>query len=89
MISYATADSRLAAFLLTRGVPLKGTETKYRGEEDRVMLLFDVDEDRLASLKREFFEGAEAPALTLLNHAKSVMHAIREARELARESVQN
>jgi hypothetical protein len=84
-IQYQTADSRLAAFLQVRGVPLFGTETRYQGEEDRVHLLFEVDDKRIAELKREFFEGASAPALELLNAHKATMHTIRQARELARE----
>lgn len=83
---YQTADSRLASYLQVRGVPLFGTEIRYQGEEDRVHLLFNVDENKIAELKREFFEGAVAPALELLNAHKSTMHQIREARELARES---
>ena len=83
---YSTADSRLAAFLQVRGVALHGTETRYQGEEDRVHLLFNVDENKIAELKRAFFEGAECPALELLNFHKSTMHTIREARELSRES---
>lgn len=83
---YSTADSRLAAFLQVRGVALTGTETRYQGQEDRVHLLFEVDEHRIAELKREFFEGASAPALEILNFHKATMHCIREARELSRES---
>lgn len=83
---YQTADSRLAAFLLVRGCSLAGTETRYQGEEDRVHFLFNVDEDKIATLKREFFEGAEAPALPILNEHKRAMHLVREARELAREA---
>lgn len=85
-IQYQTADSRLAAFLITRGIALAGTETKYQGEEDRVHFLFDVDETVITGLKREFFEGASCPALELLNQHKFVMHQVRSARELARES---
>jgi hypothetical protein len=85
-MTYSTADSRLAAFLQVRGVALVGTETRYQGDEDRVHLLFEVDERRIAELKREFFEGAACPALELLNFHKATMHCIREARELARES---
>jgi hypothetical protein len=83
---YSTADSRLAAFLQVRGVVLHGTETRYQGDEDRVHLLFNVDENRIAELKREFFEGGQCAALELLNFHKATMHCIREARELARES---
>lgn len=83
---YQTADSRLCAFLIVRGCSLAGTETKYQGDEDRVHFLFNVDESTITALKREFFEGAAAPALELLNSHKFVMHTVREARELARES---
>lgn len=83
---YSTSDSRLSAFLMSRGLSLAGTDTRYRGDEDRVHMLFNVDEDQITSLKREFFEGAAAPALELLNFHKQVMHTVREARELARES---
>jgi hypothetical protein len=83
---YSTADSRLCAFLIVRGCSLAGTETKYQGDEDRVHFLFNVDEDKITGLKREFFEGAACPALELLNQHKFVMHQVREARELARES---
>ena len=82
---YQTADSRLCAFLIVRGCSLAGTETKYQGEEDRVHFLFNVDEDKITGLKREFFEGGEVPALEFANVMKSTMHAIREAREIARE----
>jgi len=85
-MTYSTADSRLAAFLQVRGVPLFGTEVRYQGEEDRVHLLFNVEDNKIAELKREFFEGGQCPALELLNFHKSTMHCIREARELARES---
>lgn len=84
-LQYKTADSRLGAFLLANGLSLSGTELNYHGDEDRVYLLFEVDEDEILDLKRRFFEGATAPALEILNHAKFVMHAIRECRELARE----
>ena len=83
---YSTSDSRLAAFLQARGISLSGTDTRYQGEEDRVHLLFNVEESQITSLKREFFEGGQCAALPLLNFHKSTMHAIREARELARES---
>ena len=76
----------LAAFLQVRGIPLAGTDTRYSGDEDRVHLLFEVDEDKITGLKREFFEGGEVPALEFANCMKSTMHAIREARELAREA---
>lgn len=83
---YSTADSRLCAFLLVRGCNLTGTETLYRGDEDRVHFLFEVDENHITDLKREFFEGASAPALPLLNEHKRSMHLVREARELARQA---
>lgn len=83
---YSTADSRLSAFLMIRGCNLVGTETRYLGEEDRVHFQFEVDENQIAQLKREFFEGAVAPALELLNAHKSAMHLVRQARELAREA---
>ena len=83
---YSTSDSRLASFLQIRGVALQGTDTRYQGEEDRVHLLFEVNEDQITGLKREFFEGGQVPALEFANVMKSTMHAIREARELARES---
>jgi hypothetical protein len=85
---YRTADSRLAAFLLANGLSLSGTELTFHGDEDRVYLLFNVDEDKILELKRAFFEGASSPALALLNFSKSVMFHIRECRELARESKQ-
>lgn len=83
---YSSADSRLAAFLIVKGTSLAGTETKYQGDEDRVHLLFNVEEDQIARLKREFFEGGQVEALAYANAQKFVMHTIREARELARES---
>ena len=83
---YSTSDSRLASFLQIRGVALQGTDTRYSGDEDRVHLLFEVNEDQITGLKREFFEGGQVPALEFANVMKSTMHAIREARELARES---
>jgi hypothetical protein len=86
MPAYSTADSRLASFFVVRGHPLRGTDTRYQGDEDRVHLLFDIEEDKLTSLKREFFEGGQVPALEFANSMKALMHAIREARELARES---
>lgn len=86
MSVYSTADSRLASFIQVRGVPLVGTDTRYQGDEDRVHLLFEVDEEKITGIKREFFEGATAPALELLNFHKATMHTIREARELAREA---
>jgi hypothetical protein len=84
---YSTSDSRLAAFLIVRGCPLQGTDTRYQGDEDRVHLLFEVNEDQITGFKREFFEGAACPALELLNQHKFVMHQVRSARELARESL--
>lgn len=89
MSVYKTADSRLAAFLISNGLSLTGTELTYRGDEDRVFLLFNVEEDRILELKRLFFEGASCPALPLLNAAKTCMFAIRECRELAREAKQS
>jgi len=83
---YSTSDSRLASFIQIRGISLAGTDTRYSGDEDRVHLLFEVDEDRITQLKREFFEQGMVPALEFANVMKSTMHAIREARELARES---
>ena len=83
---YSTADSRLAAFLQVRGIPLSGTETRFQGEDDRVHLRFEVDEARIVELKREFFEGGQVPALEFANFMKSTMHAIREAREIARDA---
>jgi hypothetical protein len=64
---YSTSDSRLAAYIQAKGVPLAGTDTRYAGEEDRVHLLFEVDENQITKLKREFFEGSASPALELLN----------------------
>lgn len=84
MTRYSTSDSRLAAYVQARGVPLFGTEVRYQGDDDRVHLLFDVEESKIAELKREFFEGASAPALELLNFHKATMFQIRDARELAR-----
>lgn len=83
---YSTSDSRLGAFIIARGTPLAGTDTRYQGDEDRVHLLFEIEEDKITGLKREFFENGQCPALELLNQHKFVMHSIREARELARES---
>jgi hypothetical protein len=85
-MQYQTADSRLCAFLMVRGCSLVGTDTRYQGDEDRVHFLFNVDEDKITQLKREFFELGQAPALELLNAHKQAMHLVREARELARES---
>lgn len=86
MITYSTGDSRLSAFLIIRGCNLVGTETRMQGEEDRVHFLFNVDEARIAELKREFFEGGQVPALEYGNSMKQCMHLVREARELAREA---
>lgn len=84
--SYATQDSRLAAFFLVNGIPFEGTETRYQDEDDRVLLRFVIeDEEKFSQLKRDFFEGGSVPALAFANSMKSVMHLIREARELARE----
>ena len=85
-IQFSTGDSRLAAFIQARGIPLTGTETKYLGDDDRVHLLFEVEQDEITGIKRDFFEGGSCPALELLNCHKAVMHTIREARELAREA---
>lgn len=86
MATYSTADSRLASFLIIRGCPLQETETRFSGDEDRVHLIFTVAEDQIAALKREFFEGGQVPALEFANQMKFVMHTIREARELSRNS---
>lgn len=83
---YSTQDSRLSAFLVVRGCTLTGTETRYQGDDDRVYLLFEVDENKIANLKREFFEGALVNALEFGNAMKSCMFTIREARELSRQS---
>lgn len=83
---YQTADSRLAAFLQVRGVALAGTETRYQGDEDRVHMIFNVDDDKIAELKRDFFENGQVCALEFANSMKNIMHLVREARELARES---
>lgn len=86
MITYSTGDSRLSAFLMVRGCTIAGTETRQQGEEDRVHFLFNVDDARIAELKREFFEGGQVAALEYANFMKQCMHLVREARELARES---
>lgn len=84
---YQTQDSRLAAFFILHGIPLQGTELRYQDKEERVLLRFVIeDEDKFAQLKRDFFEGGLVPALAYANSLKSTMHAIREARELAREA---
>jgi hypothetical protein len=86
-MQYQTQDSRLAAFFLTNGIPLFGTEVRYQDEDDRVLLTFDIqDEAQFVQLKRQFFEGGTVPALQFANHLKFIMHAIREARELARQA---
>ena len=84
-MTYKTADSRLAAFLASNDIPMTGTELAYHGDEDRVYFKFEVDEQKILELKRAFFEGASCPALPLLNHAKTMMHHVRECRELARQ----
>jgi len=90
MTIYTTQDSRLGAFLLIHNVPFEGTELRYQGEDDRVLLRFIIkDEGELQKLKRDFFEGGTVPALAYSNAMKTVMHAIREARELAREAAQS
>jgi hypothetical protein len=82
---YATQDSRLAAFLMVHDIKFEGTEVRYQEEDDRVLLRFIItDQNRFAELKRKFFEGGEVPALLYANCLKATMHAIREARELAR-----
>lgn len=86
---YRTADSRLAAFLLSNGLSLAGTELTFHGEEDRVYLLFNVDEAKILELKRNFFEGASCPALEFANNCKHIMHCIRQCRELARDAAQS
>jgi len=85
LMQYQTQDSRLAAYLLTNGIPLFGTEVRYQEEDDRVLLTFTIeDQDQFSQLKRDFFENGKVPALLFANNLKFVMHAIREARELAR-----
>jgi hypothetical protein len=87
MVQYNTQDSRLAAFFLINGIPFVGTETRFQDDDDRVLLQFRIDdEEKFAQLKRDFFEGGLVPALAFANAMKSVMHAIREARELSRSS---
>jgi hypothetical protein len=86
MTTYSTGDSRLSAFLMIRGCAFTGTETRDQGNEDRVHFLFEVEETRIAELKREFFELGLVPALEYANSMKYCMHVVREARELARES---
>ncbi len=86
-MQYQTQDSRLAAFLLTNGIPMMGTELRYQEEDDRVLLTFNIaDQDKFSQLKRDFFENGQVPALLFANNLKFIMHAIREARELARLS---
>lgn len=85
-MTYSTSDSRLAAFFVLRGCPLTGTETRYQNDDERVYLIFDItDESQFTQLKRDFFEGGAVPALAFANAMKSIMHTIREARELSRE----
>jgi hypothetical protein len=82
---YSTQDSRLCAFLMINNVPFIGTELKYQDDDDRVLLQFNIeDQEKFSELKRQFFEGGTVPALAFANQMKFVMHAIREARELAR-----
>ena len=84
-MQYQTQDSRLAAFMITNGIPLLGTELRYQDEDDRVLLSFLIDDqEKFAQLKRDFFENGQVPALLFANNLKFVMHAIREAREIAR-----
>jgi len=86
-MTYQTQDSRLAAFFLINGIPFEGTETRCQEEDDRVLLRFRIDdEEKFAQLKRDFFEDGLVPALAFANSMKSVMHLIREARELARDA---
>lgn len=85
-MNYSTQDSRLAAFLMLNGVTFAGTELRYQDDDDRVLLQFTIeDQDKFSELKRQFFEGGTVPALAFANQMKFVMHAIREARELARQ----
>jgi hypothetical protein len=89
MTTYATSDSRLAAFFLLHGVKFENTEVLDKNGDDRVSLRFSFEsEERLAELKRGFFEGATVPALTFANSLKTTMHMIRQAREMAREGRQ-
>ena len=83
---YVTQDTRMAAYFVLKGLPILGTETKYQQDDERVYLQFEVPEEALTRLKRDFFEGAEVPALAYANSMKSCMHIVRQARELARES---
>lgn len=83
---YATQDTRMAGYFLVKELPLLGTEVKYQADDDRVYLQFDIPENTLTELKREFFEGGAVPALAYANCLKTVMHCVREARELAREA---
>ena len=78
----------MAAYFLLKGLPFMSTEIKYQNEDDRVYLQFDVPADKLTELKRNFFEGGEVSALAYANAMKQMMHVVREARELARESAQ-
>ena len=83
---YSTSDSRLAAHLLVRGCELTGTETRYVGDDDRVHLQFNVDDEKITALKREFFENGQVPALEFANAMKQVMYLVRQAREMSREA---
>ena len=84
---YSTADSRLSAFFILNGYELQGTEVRNFREDDRVLLQFDIEDADLARLKREFFESEKGPFLEYANHMKFCMHCVREAKELARESI--
>jgi hypothetical protein len=84
---YVTQDTRMAAYFLLKGLPLLGTEIKYQQDDERVYLQFEIPDEALTGLKRDFFENAEVPALAYANSLKSCMHIVREARELARESL--
>ena len=84
---YSTADSRLGAYFLLNGYQLDGTEVRNFREDDRVLLRFNIEDTALARMKREFFESEKGPFLAYSNFQKFAMHAIREARELARESL--
>jgi hypothetical protein len=82
---YATQDTRMAAYFMLKEMPFLGTETKHQNDDDRVYLMFDIPENTLVELKRDFFEGGQVPALLYANFLKQTMHVVREARELARE----
>ena len=85
---YSSADSRLCSYFILNGYELEGTEVRNFKDDDRVLLRFNIGEEDLARLKREFFESEKGPFLEYANAQKFCMHAIREARELARESLQ-